>query len=719
MSGDSLSFIASAFDSSGSFFASAVAALDLHKIQINPAAGAQSTNALQVSVTLPKGVTVQTLAWVYSALGKSGVKKAHKKKRKRSLTTISGGSDLSNSDIENALVVIGTNKGDILVFSPAQSTILFTLSGVHAVPVTSVAGDSISSSKLWSCDNSGRIAEWDISLQKNLRSFSISERNVGLLHTITSPINGLLLASNTVYLVDSNNPTAILKTFPSFLHPASQLVSSANADIFFAASHSERNVGMISFSRDRTVGLLVAQSDVKQLVSNSDSSAVCVVTEDGFVEIFADPLSSIEKSSSTSKSKRKSHGISSLSSTTTIKVFRPSTAPKKPLVKIQNAWFHENHLIVTWVEHGSVPVFEQIKWRDDAGNAISQPIELTKAVKVLTGSQTNGTTDSAAAARYHEANTLFKSGVDFSKLDEGVAQQDSDEDEDDDEEGGTLADRLDALEVSDAKLKEEPENTTSLTSKKPMKTPESFAIILAQALKTNDHALLETCLGTKNEDFVQTSVKRLDSSLAVVLLERLAEKVARAPSRTSALTVWIKWVIICHGGYLVSLPNLAKSLASLHSTLANKIAMLPRLLALHGRVEMLRAQMQLRREIMATGATNGALDNGEEESDIDSEVEYIEDAHLMVNGEEDFDDDEEDEEEGDVAMDGANGFVELEAEESSDYESAQEDEDLGMSDVEAEGVLKDTLEYDSDEISEDEAPKKSKSKGRLNGKVRR
>lgn len=716
MSSDALSFLASAFDASSSYFASAVSSLDLNKIQISPASSAQSSNALHVDFTLPKGVTVQTLIWIYAGLGsKGGLKKAQKKKRKRSLTTTGGSLDLSHAaDLENALVAIGTNKGDILLFSPVQGSIIFTLSGVHAVPVTSLAADSISSSKLWSCDNSGRVSEWDLTLQKSIRSFAFSEPDVSFLQSVSSPSNGLLIASNAVYLVDSNNPTAILKTFPSFIHQTSSIISSSDPDIFFAASYSERNVGLISFSKEKTVGLLVAQSDVKQLVVNADSSAVCIVTEDGFVEIFADPLSSITDKISTTSSKsksRKAKAVSSIPSTTTIKLFRPGASTKKPFVKIQNAWFQEDHVIITWAEHGSVPVFEQIKWRSSTGEAITKPIEITKAVRVVSGHQT-ALTDSAAAARYQESHTLVKSGSDFSKLEENLVQANSD---DEDEEGGTLADRLDALEVSDAKSKEEPENTTSLSTLKPLKTPDSFALILAQALKTNDHVLLESCLYNNNEMFIQTSIKRLDSSLAVALLERLAEKIARAPNRTTALTVWIKWVITIHGGYLVSLPNLTKSLSSLHSTLANKISMLPRLLELYGRVEMLRTQMELRREILAPLVKEGGPKNGAEEGDseIDSEVEYVEDAHLIVNGEEDFsDDDEDDAAEGqDVSMNGANsGFIELEAGESSDNESEVEEEDAGMSDVDAEGVAPQILEYDSDELSEEEPTKKSKSK---------
>lgn len=705
-----MSLAASAFDEFGTYFASVVPALDVQKVQISPASESHSVNALNVEYTLPKGVKVQALIWLYSGSGK-GVKKTPKKKRKRTGDSSTANNNNSgSSDIENALVAIGTNKGDILLFSPAQGTLTGSLTGVHAVPVTSLAIDSISTTKLWSCDNSGRIGEWDVSSQKNLRSFAFPEPNVGLIQSVPAN-NGLLLASNTIYLADSNNPTGILKTFPSFVHPTSSIIpSTSNTDFFFASSKNERNVGVISLSKEKTVGLLVAHSNVQELVVNPDSSAVCAVTEDGFVEIFSEPLSTIAESASkkSSAKSRRAQATTSISSTTTIKISRPGTG-KKQTVKILNAWFQDDVLIVTWIEHGSIPVFESIKWKEEK----TPVIEIVRSVKTLKG-KSSELFDSAAAGRYLEGNIPVKSGHDFSKLDtEDAEEQDEDEDEDDEEGGSTLADRLDALEVSD-KASQAP--TTSLTGKVTYKTPASFTIVLTQALKTNDHALLETCLADRTETFIEASIKRLESSYAVVLLEHIAEKVARSPGRAAVLTVWIKWIIAIHGGYLVSLPNLNKSLAILHSTLANKITALPRLLELYGRIEMLKGQFKLRREILAG---SGITENFEEDgSDVDSEVDYIEDADLIVDGEADDDFDSEFEEEEEVQEN--TGFIELAVDEESDYvsDAEPEDEDVGMSDVDAEGVNSTAgIEYDNEEDFLDTAPvnkprktKKTKSK---------
>ena len=76
-----MSLAASAFDEFGTYFASVVPALDVQKVQISPASESHSVNALNVEYTLPKGVKVQALIWLYSGSGK-GVKKTPKKKSK-------------------------------------------------------------------------------------------------------------------------------------------------------------------------------------------------------------------------------------------------------------------------------------------------------------------------------------------------------------------------------------------------------------------------------------------------------------------------------------------------------------------------------------------------------------------------------------------------------------------------------------------------------------
>lgn len=262
----------------------------------------------------------------------------------------------------------------------------------------------------------------------------------------------------------------------------------------------------------------------------------------------------------------------------------------------------------------------------------------------------------------------------------------------------------------------EVENSTTLTEKlktpngtvlgpiSVAQTPESFALELANSLKSNDQELLEACLSNRDEDFIQVAVKRLKTSLAVTLFEQIFERVNSSPARATTLAVWIKWTMITHGGYLVSLQETAESVASLHNTLQGRLANAPKLLALQGRVQMLRAQMQLRRESMENSTNGPSID---EESDAPSEADEANDAGLIVNGEEDFDDDEDEEEE----VTGANQFIDMEAEES-DMNSEEELELVDDMEI-------DEIEEPSVKPLMKTSKKKDSKKPKANGKSRR
>src|SRR5690606_2148375 len=86
---------------------------------------------------------------------------------------------------------------------------------------------------------------------------------------------------------------------------------------------------------------------------------------------------------------------------------------------------------------------------------------------------------------------------------------------------------------------------------------------------------------------------------------------------------------------LVSLPNLVKTLSTLHGTLTTRAAALPRLLALQGRLDMLNAQLELRNSMRGVGEYGSAAASREREE----QVTYIE-------GQEDDSSDEEPEEVG-------------------------------------------------------------------------
>ena len=219
-----------------------------------------------------------------------------------------------------------------------------------------------------------------------------------------------------------------------------------------------------------------------------------------------------------------------------------------------------------------------------------------------------------------------------------------------------------AINVSDALADG---NTQSLvranpTSLRALPSGMSLATVLTQSLRTNDTELLETCLHTRDLSTVRSTIERLDSPFASDLLQRLAERLHSRPGRAGSLMVWIQWTLVAHGGYLAGQPEVMRKLKSLHKVVKERAGSLQSLLNLKGKLDMLEAQMNLRKSLMGKGGRKG-----EEEED--------DNAFIYVEGEGDDDEGEEDEEDSDDSSQPDNMNMKQVAGKGSDQESENED----------------------------------------------
>jgi len=125
----------------------------------------------------------------------------------------------------------------------------------------------------------------------------------------------------------------------------------------------------------------------------------------------------------------------------------------------------------------------------------------------------------------------------------------------------------------------------------------SLGTVLTQALKTNDVSLLESCLHTHDVNTIRATIQRLDSPLAGTLLQKLAERLHRRPGRAGSLMVWVQWTLVTHGGYLATQKDLIKKLAELNRVIDERAKGLQSLLSLKGKLDMLEAQIDLRKSM--------------------------------------------------------------------------------------------------------------------------
>ncbi|KAH8599414.1 Dip2/Utp12 family-domain-containing protein, partial [Bisporella sp. PMI_857] len=216
----------------------------------------------------------------------------------------------------------------------------------------------------------------------------------------------------------------------------------------------------------------------------------------------------------------------------------------------------------------------------------------------------------------------------------------------------------------------------------------SLGTVLTQALKTNDIALLESCLHTTDHNTIRATIQRLESPLAGTLLNKLAERLHRRPGRAGSLLVWVQWTMVTHGGYLATQSDLIKRLAELNRVIEERSKSLPSLLSLKGKLDMLEAQMELRKSMQASQRDDEDDEEGviyvegqesEEESDVQQRLIRGGDTENISEDESEISEDMPtrngvvaDSEDSDIDSSDGDNLIDDEAEES-DAESGDED----------------------------------------------
>jgi U3 small nucleolar RNA-associated protein 5 len=225
----------------------------------------------------------------------------------------------------------------------------------------------------------------------------------------------------------------------------------------------------------------------------------------------------------------------------------------------------------------------------------------------------------------------------------------------------------------------------------------SLGTVLAQALRTNDISLLESCLHTSDINVIRATIQRLESPLAGILLGKLADRLHRKPGRAGSLMVWVQWTLVAHGGYLATQPDLIKKLAELNKVIDERAKGLQSLLSLKGKLDMLEAQIELRRSMQAQ---RRRLDEGENDEGViyvegqesEEEEEAVKPKRIARNGALEDISDGESELSEDMPM--KNGII---ADSDEEDDSSEED---NLIDDEAEETDADTS--DEEEVDHDD-----------------
>ncbi|QLQ78258.1 hypothetical protein HG537_0A05050 [Torulaspora globosa] len=528
---------------------------------------------------------------------------------------------IASTDTE--CVFLALNNGEIWIYSPLANEIVYKLSTGNGLQVNDVVVNNQGDS-LWCVDAQDFIYQFgleDLSLKRHFKVDSCS----GLNRICLVGEGKLLVASHSVFLVDIDSKT-VLQTFPGHTTPVTHLVLLTD-DYFVTGAASDRFLNVYDLNTGSTKTVLVLQSDVLEL-SHSGEHSIAVTTEEG-VEIFANPLVNNVAS-------KKRRGNMSKQSTKAINV-NYNLNGKVSRLPVLNVSINGDIINLVWLQNATIPYFAHLKWQE---LPVQYTFEATAATDRRTGNDDRSLhgKEVSAVTGYSEGNVRITHGDNFKHVNDAIKQWEHElqESEDVDNVTESLADKL---ELATMHLPKKKSNNAT--------TAGTVTIVLSQALQSSDHSLLETVLNNRDEKVIRDTIFRLKPALAVILLERLAERISRQTHRQGPLNVWVKWCLIIHGGYLVTIPNLMSSLSSLHSTLKGRSALLPRLLTLETRLDFVLNRLHpihnIDDTVIRTSSLHDETTQQDENDDEEADVEYneeLDDAGLIEDGEDDYEDDE-------------------------------------------------------------------------------
>lgn len=606
-----------------------------------------NTGQPRITHELPKSQTCLCLAWG-SHPNTTNAQAARRKKRKADgpLEGVSNAGDMP-------CLAAGMSDGSIVLLPGAQEAQIGTLVGQHTSGVT---GLTFERDCIWSVAADGKVVRWEFG-SSDPTSFSLSpDPNLTSICVPTSAT--VLVGSYKIYQVDRKGQRR--QEYTNHASPVHRLITADFGRSFVSAAEGDRYVNVFSLSEKSKIRTLVAEAAVREIACSQ--SAVAALTADNTVELFGDVFAAADEDTSADKHRKTQKTFTSQGR---VRILRPPVASeptaKSQAVELNDVRLRDGMLTIAWTE-GARVVFESVDLRSAQGLDLSSR-DIERAMLPMLGHTKAGATAAVAKQLYQDGHAVIASGESTGDLEtEPVAGLPETRPTNGNNLGSqqsepTMAERLKMLELSSRSVAER----RIATSQMSMPAANSLTTVLTQSLRSNDVALLESCFEHQDSAVILESVKHLDPTLALTLLEQLAIRLSKKPNRAGELGTWIRWTVVVHGGYLSSLPHLVKSLTMLNGVLSTRSQQLPRLLTLQGRLDMLQAQIDLRKQSSRTVrrqvlAEPHDVDYNEADSDEDAMAEDM--ASDESDG--DFDDDDDD---------------------NDDYAASQESETGGVKDV--------------------------------------
>ncbi|KAG4101372.1 WD40 repeat-like protein [Neocallimastix lanati (nom. inval.)] len=550
----------------------------------------------------------------------------------------------------NNYIALGTENGDIEIYSLTHGDVIKRLQGGHNSKVVDFVF-SENSKKGYSIGTDGYVVEWDINNGMEMNKWLSGIDFVTKLN-ISKDNKILYVAGQSINLFDLETKS-LIKTYPGHATDIRQVVFSEN-NTFITVADQDRFISIWGqenneSGKGKTVSALTMDT-MPVSVSVNSSNNVLAIGEDGILYLWNNMSSSNENNDKKKRQKILTKGFDSKLKIVYLNEEEEDEEPQ--LLNIMFASFvnaSKTGECQILVGYGSMvrPKFEIITDLVTESGEFKEEISLSRSLVTNLLQSEIKKEDKKATGTYTQSKP-------------GIMMTMSLQDEEDEEEAEKAGEDEKSLEerIKEMEIKSNKQDETSTKSKK-MVIPkgESIQNMLQQAVHSNDKQLLETCLSVTNIKVIRNTLERLPPQYVIPFLNLLKERIQKKPQRGCYIFDWIRYTIMIHMSYLISVPELTSQLGELYQLLQERSSLMGKLSQLNGRLDLINSQFVTRNQMKISqeaevvydeeAEDNTDMEEDEEEGEddeFDSEDEFYEDGNeldeLAANGDIEYFDEE-------------------------------------------------------------------------------
>jgi len=484
-------------------------------------------------------------------------------------------------------IAMGCDNGSVDIFSAATASCIVTLAPAAKAAATCAAFET-SGDVLWVGYSNGLVAQFDLSDGSQTRKFQASSGPIKAIAVDAASGEWIATASTQLLLWSVEEDTQ--ESRPLNAHPAgvSLLAGSPDGKYLLSGSQdgSDRNIALwkTSSSSKTALSSFALGSSPQQLSfgSSGDDLIFAAVDDDGSCSTWHFSAGSKPKKSSLSVLSPGVIGVS------------VGCDPARALVVLGS---------------NTQPEFKAIELQDEEGAWRKGEIAIER--KARSGLQSAG----------NQTANRSSGGVGSGHQDHQVLEASA------------------SAPVASSKSRKKRTSLGERAIGEQMRTEEvtavpkadSSAVLLTQALHTEDSDLLEECLSCRDPVLVTNTVRRLPATSVVPFLQQVVTRLRNKPNRTKLLCHWVRSVLTEHTNYLTTVPAAAPIISEFYKAIDQRLTLMPHLLKLQGRLQLITSHIA--KSSRSTGARRAPA------------VVFHETAH------EDEEDDAQDEEDEEMDMD--------------------------------------------------------------------